>query len=157
MLCACDDDGERQRPPGETACGAGDATLMVGDGDPFAPNPAQTYLIEAGRQGGFHTHVSLRAQGALDADLVDITIELRDGERVIARHVTAEWYLIINRSGPSCDYLRARLILAEDGTLFDLEQAQALDGRPLSLLARMTSGEGSAEVEQIIMLDASDL
>lgn len=160
MLAGACDDADRDGPPpapGQTACGSGQAALIVGDGDPFMPSPEQTYLIEAGRQGGFHTSVSLRAQGALDADLVDIEIQLRDGERLIAQHVTTEWYLVVNRAGPSCDYLRARLILAEDGQLLTLEDALALDGRPLTLTARMTSSKGVAEAEQEIRLDASDL
>ena len=158
LLAGCDDASDSNPlPEGTTACGSGAAQLQVGDGDPFMPNPGQQYVIEAGRQGGFHTHVSLRAQGALDADLVDIELELRDGDRVIARHVTTEWYLIVNREGPSCDYLQARLILATDGTLLELEDAQDLDARPLMLTARMTSSKGIAETEQTILLDASDL
>lgn len=156
-LGACDD-GDPAPPPGDTPCGSDPATLIVGDASPFEANPDQRYLLEAGRQGGFHTHVSLRAQGALDPDLVDIEISLADEGRVIARHVTTEWLLTIDGRGPFCDYNRARLILIdEEGGLFSRDAAVALAGKPLTLTARLTSPEGDAETIETITLDASDL
>ncbi|MGK0361178.1 MAG: hypothetical protein ACI9U2_003496, partial [Bradymonadia bacterium] len=82
LLGGCDDASDTPLEPGQTACGSGPAQLQVGGGDPFTASPLTRYAIEAGRQGGFHTHVSLRVQGALDADLVDIEVQLRDGDRV---------------------------------------------------------------------------
>lgn len=130
----------------------------MGDENPFVANPDQIYLLEEGRQGGFHTHVSLRAQGALDPDLVDVTITLKDGDTVIARHVTAEWLLHIDVRGPWCDYPTARLILVDEaGGLFTREDALAVTKRPLTLEARFETPEGDAEVVQTIELDGRDL
>lgn len=157
-LLGCDSEAPVAPPPGDTACGSGQAVLMVGDENPFVSNPSQSYLLEEGRQGGFHTQVSLRAQGALDPDLVDVTIVLKDGETVIAQHVTAEWLLHIDTSGPWCDYLAARLILVdEEGGLFDREAALAVSKRPLTLEARFDTPGGDAEVVSTIELDGRDL
>lgn len=156
-LLGCDD-GDPALPPGETPCGSGAAVMEVGDGNPFVPNPDQRYRVEAGRQGGFHTHVSLRAQGALDPDLVDVSIQLKDGETIIARHVTAEWLLHIDRAGPWCVYPTARLVLLdEEGGLFDREAALAATGRPLTLEARFESPDGDAVITETVELDGSDL
>jgi hypothetical protein len=158
LLAGCDDGDPPLPPPGDTPCGSDTATLVVGDESPFVANPDQRYLLEAGRQGGFHTHLSLRAQGALDPDLVDIEITLADEGRVVARHVTTEWLLSIDRTGPFCDYNRARLILVdEEGGLFSRDAAIELAGRPLTLTAQLTSPEGDAETIETITLDASDL
>lgn len=157
-LVGCDSEDPQTLPPGDTACGSGAARLFAGTDNPFAENPDQIYLLEEGRQGGFHTHVSLRGQGALDPDLVDVRIQLRDGDRIIAQHITAEWLLHIDTSGPWCDYPTARLILVdEEGGLFDREAALAVSKRPLTLEAWYETPEGDAMLTETVELDGRDL
>ncbi|MEZ4465956.1 MAG: zinc ribbon domain-containing protein [bacterium] len=99
-LAGCD---EHLHPAGDTACGSGALEVALGIGNPYTAVPDGRFQVEAGLQGGFHFEVSVRVAGALDADHVDVDLALRDGEAVRARHVTADWLLHVDPSGPACE------------------------------------------------------
>ena len=81
---ACDDDPSPPpaAPDGgaDTPCGRGPAQVSLGVGQPYQPNPDQVFQTERGLQGGVHVDVSLRVQGSLDPDSVDVQIRLWDGD-----------------------------------------------------------------------------
>ncbi len=157
---ACIEDGPGEQPDdagpeaGEgTPCGRGPISLSLGVGNPFEARPAHDFVIEQGLQGGFHIDVSLRGQGALDPDHVDIQIDLLDGETRIARHLTTDWLLHIDRAGPWCDYPRARLVLTDgEGGLLPAERVEALVGRTLELAVYLRSplGDGDGRFDIVV-------
>lgn len=129
-----------------TPCGRGPIALSLGVGNPFEARPGHDFVIEQGLQGGFHIDVSLRSQGALDPDHVDIQLDLLDGDTRIARHLTTDWLLYIEPEGPWCDYPQARLVLTDgEGGLLPTEQVEALVGRELQLDVYLRSPLGDGE------------
>jgi len=107
-------------------------------------------------QGGFHLDISLRSEGSLDPDHVDIQLDLVDGETRIARHLTTDWLLHIVPDGPYCDYPRARLVLVDgEGGLLPPERVEALVGRTLDLAVFLRSPLG--DVDAAFEITVTDL
>lgn len=143
-------------PPREvgapTPCGEGSIDIVLGVDSPFSPRPDHAFPIDQGLQGGHHLDISLRAQGALDPDHVDIQMDLIDGDTRIARHLTTDWLLHIDPDGPWCDYPRARLVLVDrEGGLLPPEQVDALVGRTLRLDVYLRSPLGDADASFTIV------
>lgn len=140
--------GYEPRPETPTACGGGAATVALGLGDPFSPNPALVFEVEAGLQGGRHVDISLRLTGAFDPDAADVELTLLQGEQVLAVHATYDWLLLLPEEGalePYCDYPRARLVLVDGaGGLLSPELLPPLLGVPLRLEVALTSALGDA-------------
>lgn len=155
-LAACDDDGGPALPPGETPCGEGPLTFALGTEDPFQPSPDAHFQVVAGLQGGYHFDLSVRTQGALDPDHTDIELVLWQGQEARARHLTADWLLSIDRSGPWCDYPRARLVLVDEaGGLMPRERLAEVVAGPLTLQVKLTSPLGGGEATLPITLALS--
>ncbi|MCA9545935.1 MAG: hypothetical protein KC613_16140 [Myxococcales bacterium] len=156
---ACDDDPSPPpaAPDGgaDTPCGRGPAQVSLGVGQPYQPNPDQVFQTERGLQGGVHVDVSLRVQGSLDPDSVDVQIRLWDGDTLRGRHDTADWFFFIDEAAVACDYPKARLVLEDgaDGALPPDRVAEVTD-RPLTLEVRLSSPAGQAEHRAQVTLRA---
>jgi hypothetical protein len=144
--------------PGQlTACGAGAAAVAVGVGDPFSPNPALRFEVEAGLQGGRHLDVSLRLTGTFDPDAADVSLTLWHGERALAQHATFEWLLFLppadHTGDPYCDYPRARMVLATpDGGLLNPADLPPLLGIPMRLEVELRSALGRVRQDFTVSL-----
>ena len=98
-------------------CGPDSPRLYVGVDRPFSPLISPVLWIEYGPQGGYHVDVSLRAEGQLNPDLVDISIDLElnatEDRGIYGAHYTRDWYLIYaEESEPQgCYFHEARIFL----------------------------------------------
>ena len=152
-LIACDEGASPAPSPSDTRCGSGALTLALGIDRPFAPHEGP-FAIEAGLQGGYHFDVSIRSQGALDPDHVDVELTLLQDGIARARHLTADWLLTIDGNGPWCDYTKARLVLVgEDGGLLPRERLSEVVAGPLVLEVKLDSPAGSGEATLPIELE----
>ena len=133
-------------------CGAGRATLELGTGRPFEPNPEQRYQVEAGTQGGFHVEVSLRIRGAVDPDHADIELKLSQRDHALGQHVNQDWLLTIEPDG--CHYPTARVVLLdEEGGLLPEERLPEVTGVPLRLAAGVETPDGGARaLHEVVLL-----
>lgn len=159
LATGCIDDGPEPVDAGpdaaeETRCGTGPISVALGVGNPFEGRPGHDFSIEQGLQGGYHVDISLRMQGTIDPDHVDIQLDLLDGERRIARHLTNDWLLHLMPDGPYCDYPRARLVLTDgEGGLLPEDQVEALVGRELELAVYLRSPLGEVDADFRISID----
>lgn len=137
----------------QTPCGQGPAQISLGVEQPFAPNPSLAFPVEEGLQGGVHVDISLRVQGSLDPDSVDVQLRLWDGDTLRGRHDTADWFFFIDEAAQACDYPKARIVLEDgaDGFLPPARLGEVL-GRPLTLDVRLSSPDGRAERQAEITL-----
>ena len=125
-------------------CGSGASVLTIGVDDPLVAIAADGLSIEEGLQGGYHIDISLAVKGSIDPDQADISLILRQGERLIARHRTDNWLLKIFDDG-HCEYPEARLVFAHrDGRLFELEEVMSLLGSEVTLTATIETPQGDA-------------
>lgn len=102
-------------------------SIQYGLGRPFVPleesgqlqNPLPL-MMEYGLQGGHHVDLSLRFNGSLDPDLVDISIRLSLigtlAEDYYGIHNTQEWYLLFptEQEPDGCYFHRARIFLFDE-------------------------------------------
>ena len=148
-LPACEAGSETKPSP----CGSGSAVVSIGVDDPLQVAPAAGFSIDEGLQGGYHVDVSLKIQGVVDPDQVDITLGLWQDETLIARHRTDDWLLKIYPMTEHCEYPRARLVLSQrDGTLFELERVTSLLGQTVRLEVSVESSLGSVSDQFEIVL-----
>lgn len=123
-------------------CGPGDGVLTIGVDDPLVAISADGVSIEEGLQGGYHIDISLAVTGSIDPDQADISLTLRQGERLLARHRTDNWLLKIFEDG-HCEYPEARLVFAHrDGALFELDEVTSLLGSEVDLTATIETPQG---------------
>lgn len=157
--CVQDRPDPRDAGPDEgeaTPCGSGPIDVSLGVDSPFEARPEHRFAVDQGLQGGYHIDISLRSQGALDPDHVDIQLDLLDGETRIARHLTTDWLLHIDPDGPWCDYPRARLVLVDgEGGLLPPERVDALVGADLDLRVVLRTPLG--EVDTAFRITVSEV
>jgi hypothetical protein len=157
---ACDDDGDASGPAdaGPSPCGEGPPRLTLGEGEVFAPLDPLELPLEAGFQGGFHVTVSIRADGPLDPDDVDVDLALFKDDWRVAHHVTLGWLLHIRDDGAYCEYPRARLVLQdEEGGLLAFERLTEVVDTPLRLAVSLRSDRGDLEDTFTITLRGADV
>lgn len=142
-LAACDSTLDTAKPKVSEQCGqslpnklsheGSKVSLSYGLDRPFVPlsqsgeqsDPLQG-LMEYGLQGGHHVDLSLRFNGQLNPDLVDVKIDLQvlgDLEsRYYGEHNTTDWYLLypMEEEAIGCYFHRARIFLF-DGDGFPVE------------------------------------
>lgn len=151
LLCVpfgCDDSNSPNPP--ETRCGSGPVKIELGTGNPFAPTPAHIFMMEAGLQGGHHVEISLRLQGAIDPDSVDIELRLRGATWQISTHQQTDWLLHLGADGASCEYPLARLVMLDErGGLLDPNRFEEITEAPvrLDISVQSSQGDGRANFE----------
>lgn len=158
---ACDDGGDPAPGPadaGPSPCGEGPPRLTLGEGDVFLPLDPLELPLEAGFQGGFHVTVSIRAEGPLNPDDVDVDLALFKDDWRVAHHVTLGWLLHIRDDGAYCEYPRARLVLQdEEGGLLAFERLSEVVDTPLRLTVSLRSDRGDLEDTFTITLRGADV
>ena len=112
--------------------------------------------IEYGLQGGYHVDVSLRFEGELNPDLVDVSMSLEvvEGENpweVTGSHQTEAWYLLFPDEGEAmgCYSYRARVFLFDgEGEIPTESMVEGLDGATALLRLKLTHEGGELMSEE---------
>lgn len=161
FVAGCDEDpvapsNHPPEPPRPVRkCGDGPGTLSLGEGHPFVALEGTTLPIHAGTQGGHHVEVSVRATGPVDANNVDVRIELRRGEALLGRHLNPSTLLGTLTPGV-CDYDVARIVLVDEGgALLEGDALSALVGAAVTLHVRLSSVD--AELDETYDLTLGDV
>lgn len=151
MVAGCDENAAApsNRPPEPPRpvrkCGDGPGTLTLGQGHPFVVLEGATLPIHTGTQGGHHVEVSVRATGPVDANNVDVRIELRHGEALLGQHLNPSTLLGTLTPGV-CDYDVARIVLIDEGgALLEGDALSALVGAAVTLRVRLTSKDAALD------------
>jgi len=152
LVLACDEDAvtHSNRPPDPPRpvqkCSAAPGTLTLGQGHPFVALTGTTLPIHSGTQGGHHVEVSVRATGPVDANNVDVRIELRRGDALLGQHLNPSTLLGTLTPGV-CDYDVARIVLvdAATGALLEGDAVTALAGAAVTLRVRLSSADATLE------------
>ena len=136
-------------------CGDGENRLAIGINEPFEPATTQTepdgverhqFSVYEGHQGGYHIDVSIRIEGGIDPDLVNVRLRLNQGEAdtPVATHAVDEWYLKLTDDREHCEYPQARLVFAEtSGQLMSLDDVTTLLNTSMTLAVTIEASDQS--------------